>query len=61
MLYFLFGILNPETGEYDDLDLEKTYYLATNDFFSLQVGMATQCLVVLAKKVRQWIVYLQIT
>lgn len=28
----LIGILNPETGEYDDLDLEKTYYLATNDF-----------------------------
>lgn len=30
----LIGILNPETGEYDDLDLEKTYYLATNDFLA---------------------------
>lgn len=30
----LIGILNPETGEYDDLDLEKTYYLATNDFLT---------------------------
>ncbi|MGQ7462513.1 cell surface ecto-5'-nucleotidase Nt5e [Streptococcus suis] len=28
------GILNPETGEYDALDLEKTYYLATNDFLA---------------------------
>lgn len=28
----LIGILNPETGEYDELDIEKTYYLATNDF-----------------------------
>ena len=30
----LIGILNPETGKYDDLDLEKTYYLATNDFLA---------------------------
>ncbi|HEM3710353.1 TPA: 5'-nucleotidase C-terminal domain-containing protein [Streptococcus suis] len=30
----LIGILNPETGEFDDLDLEKTYYLATNDFLA---------------------------
>ncbi|NQN90990.1 LPXTG cell wall anchor domain-containing protein [Streptococcus suis] len=30
----LIGILNPETGEYDALDLEKTYYLATNDFLA---------------------------
>ena len=30
----LIGILNPETGEYDDLDLEQTYYLATNDFLA---------------------------
>ena len=30
----LIGILNPETGEYDELDLEKTYYLATNDFLA---------------------------
>lgn len=30
----LIGILNPETGEYDDLDLEKTYYPATNDFLA---------------------------
>ena len=30
----LISILNPETGEYDDLDLEKTYYLATNDFLA---------------------------
>ena len=30
----LIGILNPETGEYDDLDLEKIYYLATNDFLA---------------------------
>ena len=30
----LIGILNPETGEYDDLYLEKTYYLATNDFLA---------------------------
>lgn len=30
----LIGILNPETGKYDDLDLEKTYYLATNDFLT---------------------------
>ncbi|MDG4512004.1 cell surface ecto-5'-nucleotidase Nt5e [Streptococcus suis] len=30
----LIGILNPETGGYDDLDLEKTYYLATNDFLA---------------------------
>ncbi|MDG3132008.1 cell surface ecto-5'-nucleotidase Nt5e [Streptococcus suis] len=28
------GIFNPETGEYDDLELEKTYYLATNDFLA---------------------------
>ncbi len=28
------GILNPETGEYDLLDLDKTYYLATNDFLA---------------------------
>ena len=26
--------INPETGEYDALDLEKTYYLATNDFLA---------------------------
>ncbi len=26
--------VNPETGEYDALDLEKTYYLATNDFLA---------------------------
>ncbi|MBF8970633.1 cell surface ecto-5'-nucleotidase Nt5e [Streptococcus sp. NLN76] len=25
-------ILDPESGKYQDLDLEKTYYLATNDF-----------------------------
>ena len=30
----LIGILNPETGEYDELDIEKTYYLATNDFLA---------------------------
>lgn len=30
----LIGILNPETGEYDELDLEQTYYLATNDFLA---------------------------
>ena len=30
----LIGILNPETGEFYDLDLEKTYYLATNDFLA---------------------------
>ncbi|HEL2384179.1 TPA: 5'-nucleotidase C-terminal domain-containing protein [Streptococcus suis] len=30
----LIGILNPETGEYDALDLKKTYYLATNDFLA---------------------------
>ena len=30
----LISILNPETGKYDDLDLEQTYYLATNDFLA---------------------------
>ncbi|HFI2447257.1 TPA: cell surface ecto-5'-nucleotidase Nt5e [Streptococcus suis] len=28
------GILNPETGLYEELDLAKTYYLATNDFLA---------------------------
>lgn len=28
----MIGIYNPETGLYEELDLEKTYYLATNDF-----------------------------
>lgn len=27
-------IWNPETNEYDSIDLEKTYYLATNDFLA---------------------------
>ncbi|HFR3774380.1 TPA: cell surface ecto-5'-nucleotidase Nt5e [Streptococcus suis] len=30
----LIGILNPETGQYEELDLAKTYYLATNDFLA---------------------------
>lgn len=30
----LIGILNPETGLYEELDLAKTYYLATNDFLA---------------------------
>ncbi|HFI0695336.1 TPA: cell surface ecto-5'-nucleotidase Nt5e [Streptococcus suis] len=28
------SILNPETGLYEELDLTKTYYLATNDFLA---------------------------
>lgn len=30
----LIGILNPETGLYEELDPTKTYYLATNDFLA---------------------------
>ncbi|HFI0467619.1 TPA: cell surface ecto-5'-nucleotidase Nt5e [Streptococcus suis] len=30
----LIGILNHETGLYEELDLAKTYYLATNDFLA---------------------------
>lgn len=30
----LIGILNPETGLYEELDPAKTYYLATNDFLA---------------------------
>lgn len=30
----LIGILNPEIGQYEELDLAKTYYLATNDFLA---------------------------
>lgn len=30
----LIGILNPETGQYEELDLAKTYYLTTNDFLA---------------------------
>ncbi|MDQ8758846.1 cell surface ecto-5'-nucleotidase Nt5e [Streptococcus ruminantium] len=30
----IIGILNPETGKYEELDLQKTYYLATNDFLA---------------------------
>ena len=46
-------IKNKETGVYEPLDPNKTYYLTTNDFLAAG-GAAIPCWVALAKKDHLW-------